>query len=323
MISAVKRREQAVSPSSSRSSAAVPDAPSPRAASARAAAHEPPEPSGPRPEPPRRNRAGRNLPAAIGVGAGLAALIVVSLLLEKIVFVGLIAAVVVLGLRELAGAFRERDVRIPLIPVTVGGLGMVAAAYFKGEDALAAALALTSIATVVWRLADGSEGFLRDASAGVFAAVYVPYLAGFAALLTAADHGAERALIFMLLVACNDTGGYIAGVLAGRHPMAPTISPKKSWEGLVGSLITAGAAGAVCVPAMLHGQAWQGAVLGAAAVFSATLGDLCESMIKRDLGIKDMGSLLPGHGGIMDRLDSLLPTAPVAWLLLTLFVPVK
>ena len=322
MISAVKRREQAVSRSSSRSSAAVPKAPSPRPASARTAPDEPPEPDGDG-RAARPNRAGRNLPAAIGVGVGLAAVILASLLVVKAVFVALIAAVVVLGLRELAGAFRERDVRIPLIPVTVGGLGMIAVAYFKGEDALAAALALTAVATVVWRLADGSEGFLRDASAGVFSAVYVPYLAGFAALLTSADHGAQRVLIFLILVVCNDTGGYIAGVLIGRHPMAPSISPKKSWEGLVGSLLAAGAAGAVCLPLMLHGAAWQGAVLGAAAVVSATLGDLCESMIKRDLGIKDMGSLLPGHGGIMDRLDSLLPTAPVIWLLLTLFVPVK
>jgi phosphatidate cytidylyltransferase len=121
-------------------------------------------------------------------------------------------------------------------------------------------------------------------------------------------------------VVCNDTGGYASGVLFGRHPMAPKISPKKSWEGLGGSIVLAGAAGAVGMDLMLHGKPWQGAVLGVAVVASATLGDLCESMIKRDLGIKDMGNLLPGHGGIMDRLDSLLPTAPVVYLLLSLFL---
>jgi len=157
----------------------------------------------------------------------------------------------------------------------------------------------------------------------VFAAVYVPFLAGFALLMTAEARGAQRVLIFFILTTCNDTGGYASGVLFGRHPMAPSISQKKSWEGLAGSLVAAAAAGAITMVTMLHGQAWQGAVTGVAVVVSATLGDLCESMIKRDLGIKDMGNLLPGHGGVMDRLDSLLPTAPVAWLLLKLFVPVK
>jgi len=287
MTSAVKRREQPVAPTG--------------------------RPSG---------RAGRNLPAAIGVGLGLGALIVASLLLFKPAFMALVVLVAVLGARELYTAFQERGIRFPLVPVVVGGVGMIVVAYYRGEGALAAALALTTVAVAVWRLTDAAEGYLRDTSAGIFAAVYVPFLAGFASLLTAADHGAQRALVFLILVVCNDTGGYAAGVLAGRHPMAPSISPKKSWEGLGGSLLTSGAAGAITLVTMLHGKAWQGAVLGVAVVASATLGDLCESMIKRDLGIKDMGTLLPGHGGIMDRLDSLLPTAPVVWLLLSLFVPV-
>jgi phosphatidate cytidylyltransferase len=288
MTSAVKRREQPVAPTG--------------------------RPSG---------RAGRNLPAAIGVGIVLGSAIIASLLLFKPAFMALVAASSVLGVRELSLAAQERGVRFPLIPVAVGGVGMIAAAYYRGEGALAATLALTTVAVVVWRLTEPAEGYLRDVSAGVFAAVYVPFLAGFALLLTAADHGAQRALLFIIVVVCNDTGGYAAGVLAGRHPMAPTISPRKSWEGLAGSLLTCAAAGAITLVTMLHGQAWQGAVLGVAVVASATLGDLCESMIKRDLGIKDMGNLLPGHGGIMDRLDSLLPTAPVVWLLLSLFVPVN
>jgi phosphatidate cytidylyltransferase len=288
MTSAVKRREQPVAPTG--------------------------RPAG---------RAGRNLPAAIGVGVGLGAAIVASLLAFKPAFLALVAAAAVLGVRELSIAFQERGIRFPLVPVAVGGVGMLVCAYYRGEGALAAALALTVVAIVVWRLTDTAEGYLRDASAGVFAAVYVPFLAGFSMLMTAADHGAQRTLVFLILVVCNDTGGYATGVLIGRHPMAPSISPKKSWEGLAGSLLTAGAAGAIALVTMLHGQAWQGAVTGVAVVGSATLGDLCESMIKRDLGIKDMGNLLPGHGGIMDRLDSLLPTAPVAWLLLSLFVPVK
>jgi phosphatidate cytidylyltransferase len=266
-------------------------------------------------------RAGRNLPAATAVGVGLGLSLLASVIYLKVAFLVIVAVSAALALRELGNAFAHRDIRLPLIPVAVGGTGMLAAAYFSGEAALAAVLALTAVGTLVWRLTDGSEGFLRDVSAGVFAAVYVPFLAGFAMLLTSADHGTQRVIIFLALVVCNDTGGYAAGVLFGRHPLAPKISPKKSWEGLVGSLLTAGIAGAVMLVTMLHGQWWQGAVVGVCVVASATLGDLCESMIKRDLGIKDMGNLLPGHGGIMDRLDSLLPTAPVVWLLLAQFVP--
>jgi phosphatidate cytidylyltransferase len=266
-------------------------------------------------------KAGRDLPAAIAVGIGLGAVLLASLVLLKVVFAAIVALAVAVGLRELSLAFQERGVRFPLLPAAVGGVGMVAGAYFSGEGALAVILALTAAAVLVWRLADGAEGFLRDVSAGVFAVVYVPFLAGFAALLAAEVRGTQRVVIFLALVVCNDTGGYAAGATLGRHPMAPRISPKKSWEGLGGSLVLSAVGGAVMLDLLLGGKAWQGALLGVAVVVTATLGDLCESMIKRDLGIKDMGTLLPGHGGLMDRLDSLLPTAPVAWLLLTLFVP--
>ena len=271
-------------------------------------------------QPKATGRAGRNLPAAIGVGLGLGAVIIASLLVVKAAFLAVIAIAAVLALRELGTALKERGVTLPLIPASVGGLGILAAAYFSGEGAVAAVLALTAVAILVWRLADGADGYLRDVTAGVFAVVYIPFLAAFAALLTAQNHGAQRVILFLILVVCNDTGGYASGVLFGRHAMAPKISPKKSWEGLTGSVVLAAAAGAVGMDLMLHGKLWQGAVLGVAVVATATLGDLCESMIKRDLGIKDMGSLLPGHGGIMDRLDSLLPTAPVVYLLLSLFL---
>jgi len=134
-------------------------------------------------------------------------------------------------------------------------------------------------------------------------------------------NGAERVLIFIVLAICSDIGGYVAGILIGRHPMAPAISPKKTWEGFAGSVAACLAAGAIMLPWLLHGHVWQGLILGAAAVAAATLGDLVESMIKRDLEIKDLGTVFPGHGGAMDRLDSLLVVAPVAWLLLTAFVP--
>jgi phosphatidate cytidylyltransferase len=141
-------------------------------------------------------------------------------------------------------------------------------------------------------------------------------------LMTVPSDGPRRVTVFIATVVCSDVGGYAAGVLFGKHPMAPSVSPKKSWEGFAGS-VTACAVGAAIMFATLFSGThwWEGALFGLAVVCSATLGDLGESMIKRDIGIKDMGHLLPGHGGLMDRLDSLLPTAPVAWLLLTAFVP--
>lgn len=125
----------------------------------------------------------------------------------------------------------------------------------------------------------------------------------------------------MICVVASDIGGYTAGVLAGAHPMAPSISPKKSWEGFAGSMAAGLVAGGLSVALLLQGRWWLGVLFGAVLVATATAGDLIESTVKRDLGIKDMGHLLPGHGGLMDRLDSLLPSAVVSWLLLSLFVP--
>ena len=127
-------------------------------------------------------------------------------------------------------------------------------------------------------------------------------------------------MTYVLVTVASDTGGYAVGVLRGRTPMAPSLSPKKSWEGFAGSVVTSAVVGALAVTLLLDGAWWAGAVVGAVAAAFATVGDLAESAIKRDLGIKDMGSILPGHGGVMDRLDSLVVTAPVCWALLRLFV---
>jgi len=180
---------------------------------------------------------------------------------------------------------------------------------------------LTVLACVVWRLADGARGYLRDISTTVFIVTYVPLLAGFAVLLVVPDDGAMRVIAFIATVVCSDVGGYIAGVLFGKHSLAPSVSPKKSWEGFTGSAALSALAGALFLTLGLDGVWWQGVLYGLAIASAATLGDLGESMIKRDLGIKDMGTLLPGHGGLMDRMDSLLPAAAVAWILLTSFVP--
>jgi phosphatidate cytidylyltransferase len=267
-------------------------------------------------------RAGRNLPAAIAVGLALAAVIVVPLYSPyRWVFIGVVIAAVAIGTREIVSALRTLGAQPPLLPLLAGGAAMVALAYRSGAAALFVALVLTVLAALVWRLADPAEGFLRDVAAATFTATYVPFLAGFAALLAVPDDGPRRVTAFIAVVVCSDVGGYAAGVLFGKHPMAPSVSPKKSWEGFAGSLTACALAGAVFFVTLFDANPLLGVVYGLAVVGTATLGDLGESMVKRDIGIKDMGTLLPGHGGIMDRLDSLLPTAPVAWLLLAAFVP--
>ncbi|NBE55111.1 phosphatidate cytidylyltransferase [Streptomyces boluensis] len=274
------------------------------------------------PQPPQKKRAGRDLRAAIGVGVGLGAVIVASLFVVKALFVGVIAVAVVVGLWELASRLQERKgIKVPLVPLAVGGAAMVVAGYARGAEGAWVAMALTALAVLVWRMTEPPEGYLKDVTAGVFAAFYVPFLATFVSMMLTADDGAWRVLTFLVLTVVSDTGAYAVGWRFGRHKLAPRISPGKTREGLLGAVSFAMVAGALCMQFLIEdGTWWQGLLLGLAVAVSATLGDLGESMIKRDLGIKDMGTLLPGHGGIMDRLDSLLPTAPVVWLLLVLFV---
>lgn len=272
--------------------------------------------------PPPAPKAGRNLPAAITVGVLLGAAVLVSLLTVRHIFVGIVAVAVAMGTYELAGALkRGADIRVTLWPALIGGQAMVWLSWPFGRDGLLAAFVLTILACLVWRLTGGADGYVRDAGASVLTAAYVPLFASFAAMMVVAEDGVARVVAFLIVVVCNDVGGYTTGAKLGRHPMAPNISPKKSWEGFAGSMILGTAAGTLAVVFLLEGQWWQGALFGAALVCTATIGDLVESLIKRDLGIKDMGTLLPGHGGLMDRLDSLLPSAVASWLLLRLFIP--
>jgi phosphatidate cytidylyltransferase len=265
------------------------------------------------------SRAGRNLPLAIGVGVGLALLVLLSLL-SPAAFTVLVAAALAVAAWELCTAMASADIHVPVWPVILGGTAMFAAAYESGTDGLVVALALSVLAVLVWRLFDGADGYLRDVSAGLFVLSYLPLLAGFAVLMVTQSQGVERIVTFIVVVVASDIGGYVLGVLFGKHPMAPRISPKKSWEGFAGSVLFCCVAGAVALPLLLEAEWWQGLLLGLAVVCTAVIGDLCESMVKRDLGVKDMGTLLPGHGGLMDRLDSLLLSAPVVWLLLSAFV---
>jgi phosphatidate cytidylyltransferase len=269
-------------------------------------------------------KTGRNLPVAIGVGAGLGGLALLTLLTVKATFLIYMGVALAIGLHELSSALKTRDINVPLIPVALGGAAMITAAYWAAGGAVTAAFALTVLGILVYRMFGGTDGYVKDVTAGVFAVAYLPLLGATVSAMLAEHDGGKRVLIFIVLTICSDIGGYFAGItltpFTGGHKMAPVISPKKTWEGLAGSAFLCIVAGGIMLPTMLHGHWWQGVVTGIAALAAAVFGDLAESMIKRDLAIKDMGTLLPGHGGILDRIDSLLACAPVVWLLLAVFV---
>jgi phosphatidate cytidylyltransferase len=271
---------------------------------------------------PKKKTAGRDLSAAIGVGLGLGVVVLASLFIVKAVFVGVVVVAVGVGLWELTSRLSERKgIKAPLVPLVAGGAAMVVAGYAGGAEGTWVATALSALAILVWRMTGPPEGYLKDVTAGLFALFYVPFLATFVSMMLTADDGPQRVLTFIIITIVSDTGAYAVGWRFGTHKLAPRISPGKTREGLVGAVLFSMAAGALCMQFMIDdGAWWQGVLMGLAVAVSATLGDLGESMIKRDLGIKDMGTLLPGHGGIMDRLDSLLPTAPVVWLLMVVFV---
>jgi phosphatidate cytidylyltransferase len=275
-------------------------------------------------------RAGRNLPAAIGIGLGLGAYVVLSLIFLPPAFVVLVAVALILASVELHEALKKHGMTSAIVPIAIGSVAISFGSFFAGRQepvifsttsVLLASLALTVLASLVWRMPKGVAGYVRDVAASLLIIAYVPLLGSFAALMLAEGQGTLRVVTFLLIVVMSDTGGYVAGVLFGKHPMAPKISPKKSWEGVAGSLVFATVAGICMAIFVLHVPFWVGIILSVGLVAVGSCGDLIESMIKRDLGIKDMSSFLPGHGGVMDRLDSLLVAAPVAWLTMYLLVP--
>jgi phosphatidate cytidylyltransferase len=257
----------------------------------------------------------------VGVGLGLGGAILVSLLIWRPAFLVVLGAAVLVAVVELTRALQKGGFRAPLVPLLLGSVTIETLAWTRGPTGLVVGFFVTALAVLLWRLADGPAGYLRDSAAGVLVALYVPLLAGFAVLMLVPEDGALRVVCFIATVVASDSGGYATGVLFGRHPMAPSISPKKSWEGMAGSILACILVATPVIALGLDGPWWGGAVFGAALAVTATVGDLAESLIKRDLRIKDMGDLLPGHGGLMDRMDSLLPSAAVAYLLLAVLVP--
>lgn len=268
-------------------------------------------------------RAGRNLPAAIAVGATLGFSVIAILVFVPRAWVAVVAVAMAIATHEVVRRLHEGGYAIPVIPLLVGGQAMVWLTWPFGTAGALGAFGGTVVLCLIWRLLSGGlkdapVNYLRDVSATIFLATWIPLFGAFGVLLVYPDDGGWRVLCLMLGVVFSDIGGYTAGVLFGKHPMAPAVSPKKSWEGLAGSLIFGTTASVLAVVFLLDKPWWIGVPLGIMLVITGTLGDLVESQVKRDLGIKDMGALLPGHGGLMDRLDSVLPSAVATWIVLTL-----
>ncbi|GAB1642495.1 phosphatidate cytidylyltransferase [Krasilnikovia sp. MM14-A1259] len=267
-----------------------------------------------------KSRAGRNLPAAIGVGVTLGAIVLASLFWPP-AFLAVVAAAASVGVWEMVRAVRAADLHPPLWPLLGGTLLMAGLAEYAGTDGLTLGLLVTVLATLVWRLGEGVKGLRRDLTAILLVAVYVPFLLSFGVLLVQPDDGHWRVLGALIAVVLSDTGGYAAGVFLGKHKMAPSISPGKTWEGSAGSVVAAAAGSAIWFALLMDVPPVWGALFGAVISVVAITGDLAESMLKRDLGVKDMSNLLPGHGGLMDRLDSILFAVPTAYVLLSLIAP--
>jgi phosphatidate cytidylyltransferase len=262
-------------------------------------------------------RAGRNLFLAVGSGLVFAAAFVVSLFTSTWVFAGLVAVIVIIALVELASAFRVAGRRVPRLGVALGGVIIIAGTAFFGAEGALLGLFIASALLTVWRLFESlvpawetpPKTLVRDVFSGLFSLVYIGFLGSLAVLLTQAPGGQWWAFALVLLAVSVDIGAYAAGVTLGKHKMTPRISPNKTWEGFAGAAVAAIVVGVAISLLALDQPWWVGVILGVVVLFTATGGDLAESLIKRNLGVKDMSTWIPGHGGFLDRLDSVLPSA--------------
>ena len=277
---------------------------------------------------PSKSRAGRDLPAAIAVGLTLFGVVVATLVWWPPGFIVLLVVLTSLGAVELHHALKRVGMTSVLLPVVIGNMIIIGGSYAAAvlqpvtqipwHVVLLGTIGGSVLLALMWRMFSGAEGFARDSAASLFIIGYIPLLASFVGLILAQPHGVAKVVAVFLCITGSDTGGYAAGASLGRHPMVPTISPKKTWEGLAGSIVLASVVSVLHFVFVMNQPWWLGVLLAVVVVVFGTAGDLIESMIKRDVGIKDMSSFLPGHGGVMDRLDSTLVAAPAAWLFFTL-----
>ena len=274
---------------------------------------------------------GRSLSKSVFYGALLGAAFLLSILIVKELFIALVAAAIAFAVWELSSALRLKGWYVPRVPAVIGSILIMPATYYGGVVWQWGLALVTSVSLMVWRIVhllwekrrSASQTFgetLKDLAAAAFVVTYLPLTISFSILLLKReDDGPAWVMAFVIPVALIDTFGYLVGRKLGKHKMAPGVSPKKTWEGLLASIIAGGVACVLLVTLLLGKPWWYGVILAALLILAAVFGDLAESLIKRDLGVKDMSSLLPGHGGIMDRLDSILPAALVTYVFVTIF----
>ena len=263
-------------------------------------------------------KAGRKLIPSILVSLSILAVVFGTIIYVPILFGVFIWFAIMLAIREIVHAYKQGGIELPEFPLQLAGTALLVSAWYGRVSGLAVAIAICIPNLLVFLLVKTSKDFIKRSTAATFAIFYIPFLAGFILLLAHHEDGAARIFAWVVLVSCNDTFAYSFGVLFGKHPLAPHISPKKTWEGLTGALIATTVGSALVFHFSLHSHWWLGALIGVMAVVTATCGDLIESAVKRDLAIKDMGAILPGHGGILDRIDSVLFTGPAVWFVLEL-----
>ena len=263
-------------------------------------------------------RAGRKLGPSIVVGVSLLAIVYASLVFNRILFATVVLVATLLGVREIIAAFKSKDIYLSRSANYAAAIAIAIGAWFGGIRGLLVATVIALIISLISLLRKGVDNFVAKSTAAAFAIFYIPFLAGFFILLARPYDGFERVATAIILVASNDTFGYLVGVLIGRHKLVPKISPKKSVEGLLGSIIFTVIFGILTFNYLLKLPIWLGVAVGLLVVFTATTGDLVESALKRDFALKDMSQFLPGHGGIMDRLDSILFSGAALWLVLEL-----
>lgn len=280
---------------------------------------------------------GRSLRSSVTVGLLLGGAFLVSILIYKELFIVLAALAAGAGAWELSSALRAPKTAggigyyVPRVPSVVGSVLIMPAAYFWGPQgqwltalAITGALILWRLVHILWERREAPmqrlQHTLRDFAASAFVVIYLPLTTSFTMLLLRREQdGAWWVLTLVVTVALIDTSGYLVGRKLGRHQMAPGVSPKKSLEGLAASIVVGSISAITFTVTLLGGQWWIGLIIAATLLLTAVFGDLAESLIKRDLGVKDMSSLLPGHGGIMDRLDSILPSALAMYVISALF----
>jgi len=240
---------------------------------------------------------------------------------SRLAFFILVFAAVSTAQFELYRALRSKGYAPAEVLGLAGGAVIMIGAYYRGPTALSFGLTMTVIACFLWFLADPNrKDVTQNLATTLLGVVYVPFFAGHVVLMTGLEHGPAITICYLGLTALNDVGAFATGVFFGKHPMAPSISPKKSWEGAIGATLL------MFVLALIAGPLITPFTLGTALLLATTvsivspLGDLASSVVKRDLGLKDWGNVLPGHGGLLDRIDALLFVAPAAYWLIRVAV---